>query len=195
MRISVRRETLNLAENKVADRNGNPLMISGVVTYLIEDTRRAALDVVDCHSFIRTQATCVMKVVASKYPYEAPNHEPSLKTVKTGSNVIKEEMRAELQRKVAITGAQIDFFELTDLSYAPEVIFINIVFSSWTEFVCFRLPNRCLSDNKLNQLLLRVIQSSRVLLPSLKERFKVWSRQELNLPEKKELILWEICLL
>jgi regulator of protease activity HflC (stomatin/prohibitin superfamily) len=139
MRISVRRETLNLAQNKVADRNGNPLMISGVVTYLIEDTRRAALDVFDCHSFIRTQATCVLKVVASKYPYEAPNHEPSLKT---GSNVIKEEMRAELQRKVAITGAQIDSFELTDLSYAPEVI--SNCISSWTEFVFFRLHNRCL---------------------------------------------------
>jgi regulator of protease activity HflC (stomatin/prohibitin superfamily) len=102
----------------VADRNGNPLVLSAIVTYYIEDSRRAALDVQNYDVFIKTQATCVLKIIAAQYPYESTDHSPSLKNE---AGMVKEHMRKTLQAKIAVTGARIDSFELTDLSYAPEV--------------------------------------------------------------------------
>ena len=118
--ISTRRNQVHLLKNTVADRNGNPLEISGIVTYNIEDSRRAALDVVDTDSFIKLQATAVLKIVASKYPYESSDHSPCLKNE---ASKIKEEMRECLQTKIAVTGARVLSFELTDLSYAPEIAY------------------------------------------------------------------------
>jgi regulator of protease activity HflC (stomatin/prohibitin superfamily) len=116
--VSTRRNQVHLLRNTVADKNGNPLEISGIVTYMIEDTRRAALDVTDSNSFIKLQATAVLKVVASQYPYESTDHSPSLKTE---AAKIKEEMKTELQHKIRVTGATVLSFELTDLSYAAEI--------------------------------------------------------------------------
>ncbi len=116
--VSTRRNQVHLLRNTVADKNGNPLEVSGIVTYHIEDTRRAALDVTDSHRYIQQQATAVLKVVAAKYPYESSDHSPSLKNE---AAKIKEEMKEELQHKIRVTGGKVISFELTDLSYAAEV--------------------------------------------------------------------------
>jgi len=117
-RVSIRKQVVHLTTIKVLDLNGNPLEISGVVTFQLSDTRRAILDVQNYYNFIKDQASCVLKVVAGRYPYEAPGHAPSLKSEVAH---IKAEMRDALQKKVMVTGATIESFELTDLSYSPEI--------------------------------------------------------------------------
>jgi len=116
--ISTARSAIDLMHVKVADLRGNPLMVSGVVTYFVVDSRKAALDVLDVRTYISTQALAVMKKIASMYPYEAKDGQHSLKTE---ANHLRGTMVKFLQERVNPAGALITNFELTDLAYAPEI--------------------------------------------------------------------------
>jgi hypothetical protein len=72
-RISTRDTTLDIATTTVVERNGNPIQISAVVVYRVEDSYKAALDVEDHNQFIEDQAGAVVKRVSSTFPYESPD--------------------------------------------------------------------------------------------------------------------------
>jgi regulator of protease activity HflC (stomatin/prohibitin superfamily) len=118
IKISTKQQALEVHRTIVADGNGNPIVVAAVVTFRFVDSKKAALDVQDASSFVKTQAMAVLKQVASRYPYESATHQTSLKS-ETG--VIAKEMRDILQAKVEIAGADVASFELSDLSYAPEI--------------------------------------------------------------------------
>ncbi len=118
IKISTKQQAIEVHRTVVADGNGNPIVVAAVVTFRFVDSKKAALDVQDAPSFVRTQAMAVLKQVASRYPYESATHQMSLKS-ETG--VIAKEMRDILQAKVEIAGAEVASFELSDLSYAPEI--------------------------------------------------------------------------
>jgi hypothetical protein len=73
---------VNLALSKVVDGRGNPLDVSGIVSFIIVDSKKAAIDIANYREYIANQALAVMKSVCSKYPYESPEgkvHETSLR--------------------------------------------------------------------------------------------------------------------
>lgn len=115
--VSVKRQTLDLARTTVADGNGNPIIIAAVVTYRYVDSKKVALDIEDAHGFVKTQAMAVLKQVASKYPYESADGH----SLKAEAQAIGGEMVALLQTKVDAAGTEVLAFELSDLSYAPEI--------------------------------------------------------------------------
>lgn len=115
--VSTKRQTLDLARTVVADGNGNPIMIAAVVTYQYVDSIKVALEVEDAYEFVKTQAMAVLKQIASKYPYESQEGH----SLKAEAQAIGREMVAALQMKVDPAGTKIETFELSDLSYAPEI--------------------------------------------------------------------------
>ena len=117
IRVSRRQQTIELPKNTVADGNGNPIIVSGIVTFAFADSKKVGLEVADAHEFVRTQAMAVLKQVASKYPYESREGA----SLKSEASKIGIEMVETLQKKVAPAGTKIISFELSDLSYAPEI--------------------------------------------------------------------------
>ncbi|HLF92925.1 MAG TPA: SPFH domain-containing protein [Planctomycetota bacterium] len=117
IRISRRQQTIELPKNTVADGNGNPIIVSGIVTFAFSDSRKAGLEVENAHEFVRTQAMAVLKQVASKYPYESRDGA----SLKSEAAKIGIEMVETLQKKIDPAGAKAISFELSDLSYAPEI--------------------------------------------------------------------------
>jgi len=93
-------------------------MVSGVVTYQVVESRKAALDVPDTRSYVNTQGLAVMKKIASMYPYEGREGEHSLKTE---ASRLRTQMIEMLQQRVDAAGVLVVNFELTDLAYAPEI--------------------------------------------------------------------------
>jgi len=116
--VSTAMKAVNLENVKVADGRGNPLLLSGVVTYRVRNSKQAALDVQNYESFVSTQGTTVMKRVASMYPYEARGTEPSLKSE---AEHLRQNLISLLQERVNVAGIQVTNFELNDLAYAPEI--------------------------------------------------------------------------
>lgn len=115
--VTIKRQTLELPRTTVADGNGNPIVIAAVVTYRYVDSKKVTLDIEDAHGFVKTQAMAVLKQVASKYPYESPDGH----SLKAEAQAIGAEMVALLQSKVDAAGTEVLAFELSDLSYAPEI--------------------------------------------------------------------------
>lgn len=118
-RIPTRDMTLHVNTSTVVERNGNPILISAVVVYRVEDTRKAALDVENYQSFIEDQAGAVIKRVSAHFPYESANHaEPCLKSE---SEEVTHAYMEELQKAVQPAGIRVLGVRLNDLTYAPEI--------------------------------------------------------------------------
>lgn len=117
--ISTKQQSVDLPETKVIDRKGNPVSISAIVVFRISKVIRAALEVENVNLYVRTQASAVLKEIASQYPYEpGADNGPSLKTA---AESITHEMVEALQAKVSVAGVTICDFMLNELSYAPEI--------------------------------------------------------------------------
>ena len=118
-RISTRDTTLDIATTTVVERNGNPIQISAVVVYRVDESKKAALDVENHNRFIEDQAGAVVKRVSSTFPYESPDKsEPCLKAE---SDEVSEAYVAELQEAVNPAGIRVLGVRLNDLTYAPEI--------------------------------------------------------------------------
>ena len=118
-RIPTRDMTLDIATTTVLEKNGNPIQISAVVVYRVEDSYKAALDVDNYNQFIEDQAGAVVKRCSSQFPYESSDHsEPCLKVE---SDAVTNLFIEELQQAVNASGIRVLGVRLNDLTYAPEI--------------------------------------------------------------------------
>jgi len=74
--VTLKTTSVELSSVKVADVIGNPLVISGVVSYRVVDPTRAALDIINLPTFVKTNAHATLKRVASLFPYETTATHP-----------------------------------------------------------------------------------------------------------------------
>lgn len=111
--ISTARQTMDIKELKVVDAKGNPIMISGNLAYRIYSVRKARVDVQDANTYVYQQAPMVLRKVASRYTYDM------LRSDHGGD--VELSLRQSLQEQVADAGVEVLKFDLTDLSYAPEI--------------------------------------------------------------------------
>jgi len=116
-RVMKTKRAMHLQKEKVVDGNGNPLVVSGIVTFFFESSKRYALNVTNAEAFIQSQATAVMKQIVSRYPYESQKGH----CLKSEPEEIGQELVQILQKKVAVAGARIVSFQFNELSYAPEI--------------------------------------------------------------------------
>ena len=118
-RIPTRDMTLDIATTTVLERNGNPIQISAVVVYRVENSYKAALEVESYRRFIEDQAGAVVKRCSSQFPYEsADDSEPCLKVE---SDEVTASFIRELQEAVNAAGIRVLGVRLNDLTYAPEI--------------------------------------------------------------------------
>lgn len=119
--VSINNRAHELQAIKVADGQGNSLVVSGIITYRVVDSAKACLDMMDhgaLDKYIRTQAHAALKRVASRFPYVSYDGTPSLITEQASLGV---QLAALLQEKVDVAGVTIIAFELSDLAYAAEI--------------------------------------------------------------------------
>lgn len=118
-RVSTQDTTLEVHRTTVVEKNGNPIQISAVVVYRVQDTVKAALDVENYWEFLADQAGAVVKRVASRYPYESVDE--SVPCLKKESETVEADFVQELQHAVAPAGILVLNVRLNDLTYAPEI--------------------------------------------------------------------------
>jgi regulator of protease activity HflC (stomatin/prohibitin superfamily) len=115
--ITTKQQTIEIPKSVVADANANPIITAAICTFRVVDSEKAALGVEDYLAFVRSQAVAVLKQVASKYPYSADNGV----CLKDETTQIGEEMVSVLAEKVEAAGVEVISYEISDLSYAPEI--------------------------------------------------------------------------
>lgn len=118
-KISTRVHNVTSERLKVNDLRGNPIEIASNVVWRVTDTAQALYDVDDYTKFLFIQIESAIRTIGAKYPYDDIEHLET--TLRGNADIVSEELRGELQDRVAVAGITIDECRLTHLAYAQEI--------------------------------------------------------------------------
>lgn len=116
-KISTRIRNHDTGIGKVNDADGNPIEISAVVVWRVEDAARAALAVDDFVEFVVFQTEAAVRHIAGNYPYDATGRV----SLRENADQITAELSAEIDERVRAAGVRIIESRINRLSYAPEI--------------------------------------------------------------------------
>ena len=120
-KISLRARNLNAPTLKVNDKRGNPIEISAVVVWRVQDTARAVFEVDDFENYVRVQAEAAIRHMATQFAYdEGDDLAPGETTLRSGEPAIRA-LRYELQQRFEAAGVAVEDAKLSHLAYAPEI--------------------------------------------------------------------------
>jgi regulator of protease activity HflC (stomatin/prohibitin superfamily) len=121
-KISLKTLTLTSSQQKINDLLGNPIIISIVVIWRVVDTAKAVFDVDNYQEFLSVQSDSALRNIVRKYPYDSTDEAShSEKSLRGSSQEIAENLRQEIQSKVAVAGLEVTEARITHLAYAPEI--------------------------------------------------------------------------
>jgi SPFH domain / Band 7 family len=120
-KISLRSRNLNAPTLKVNDKRGNPVEISAVVVWRVDDTAQAVFNVDDFENYVRVQAEAALRHLATQFAYdEGEDLAPGETTLRSGQAAVLA-LKAELQERFGDAGVMVDDAKLSHLAYAPEI--------------------------------------------------------------------------
>ncbi len=119
--ISLRAHNLNGDKLKVNDLLGNPIEIAVVVVWQVQDTAQALFDVEQFEHFVSVQSESALRMVASRHPYDDGQAGDVLTTLRGSSDVVAQELQAELSTRLTLAGIEVLEARLSHLAYAPEI--------------------------------------------------------------------------
>ncbi len=118
-RISARIRNFESAKLKVNDHEGNPIEIAAVVVWRVVDTAEAAFEVDDFENFVHVQSEAALRNLATQYCYDA--HEEGHMSLRANTVEIAEQLRGEIQARLAKAGVEVLEARISHLAYAPEI--------------------------------------------------------------------------
>ena len=120
-KVSTKTMTLNNAQQKVNDVDGNPVIIGSVVIRKVADPTKAVFNVENYFEYLSTQCDSIIRNSARMYPYDTMRDDDSEMTLRGSSLEIAEKMKSELQEKTFDAGIEILEVRITHLAYAEEI--------------------------------------------------------------------------
>jgi hypothetical protein len=117
--LSLRIRNLDPDVLKVDDANGNPIVISAVITWQIRDAAQAAFDVEDYKGFVDIQAETAVRHVASVFPYDS--YEEGQESLRGAADRVIATLQADLQDRLDVAGVAVLDTRLRRLAYTPEI--------------------------------------------------------------------------
>lgn len=120
-KISLRARNLDSQAIKVNDKLGNPVMISVILVWKVEDTFKAVFDVNNYEHFVGIQSEAATRKLAGLYPYDDIESPGADITLRSGGEEVNHELEKELQERLNIAGIKVIESRISNLAYAPEI--------------------------------------------------------------------------
>lgn len=121
-RISLRARNFDSERVKVNDKLGNPIMISVILVWRVQNTFKAAFEVDNFENFVRVQTDAAVRKMAGSYPYDDWEDSEEYKlTLRSGVNEVNEALEAELAERLEIAGIEVLEARIGYLAYAEEI--------------------------------------------------------------------------
>ena len=121
-KISLRARNFDSERIKVNDKLGNPILITVILVWKVEDTYKAAFEVDVYEEFVRVQTDAAVRKLAGSYPYDNLNeNEKSEITLRSGMDEVNHALEAETTERLAIAGITVLEARIGYLAYAPEI--------------------------------------------------------------------------
>ena len=122
-KISLRASNFDSERLKVNDKLGNPIMISTILVWRVQDTYKAAFDVDNYENFVRVQTDAAVRKLASMYPYDNfadEGHTEDI-TLRSSVNEVSEALEKEIHERLSIAGIEVLEARIGYLAYAQEI--------------------------------------------------------------------------
>jgi len=120
-KVSLRAQNFDSEKIKVNDKLGNPIQISVILVWRVENTFKAAFQVNDYEHFVRVQSDAAVRKLAGTYPYDNFDDEQAEITLRSGLNEINHALERELSERLDIAGLHVIEARIGYLAYAPEI--------------------------------------------------------------------------
>jgi len=117
--VSLRIRNLDTQVLKVNDANGNPIEISAVITWQVDDAAQAVFDVERYEDFVDIQAETAVRHTASVFPYDA--YEEGQLSLRGAADQVITILHDDLQAHLDVAGVTVLDTRLRRLAYAPEI--------------------------------------------------------------------------
>lgn len=119
-KISLRAHNFDSERVKVNDKLGNPILISVILVWQVEDTFKAAFDVNDYEHFVRVQSDAAVRKLANTFAYDNFEDDSEI-TLRSGMEEVNHDLEEELTERLAIAGIKVIEARIGYLAYAEEI--------------------------------------------------------------------------
>ncbi|MBW7877019.1 MAG: SPFH domain-containing protein [Candidatus Cloacimonetes bacterium] len=116
-RLSLRIRNFHGDAIKVNDCKGNPVEISAVVVWEVQNTAQAAFGVDHYERYVEIQTDAALRHIASLYPYD----DESAPSLRGSQEEISASLQAELTERFLNAGVKVLEVRISHLAYAPEI--------------------------------------------------------------------------
>ena len=118
---SLRARNFESEKIKVNDKMGNPIMISVILVWKVEDTFKATFEVDNYENFIKIQTDSAVRKLAGSFPYDHFEDERATVTLSTNFDDVNIALEREVTERLAIAGIVVIESRIGYLAYAPEI--------------------------------------------------------------------------
>jgi regulator of protease activity HflC (stomatin/prohibitin superfamily) len=118
-RFSLRVRNFESSKIKVNDHEGNPIEIAAVVVWRVYETAEAAFEVDDYEHYVKVQSEAAVRNLATQYPYDA--YLDGHKSLRANTAEIADQLKVEVQERLAKAGVEVLEARINHLAYAPEI--------------------------------------------------------------------------
>ncbi len=122
-KISLRARNFDTEKIKVNDHLGNPIIISAVVVWKVDNTAQAAFEVDNYENYVTVQSDAALRTLAGQYPYDNFNEDEShhTLTLRSGGNEVNQVLEEELQERLSMAGISVIEARINHLAYSEEI--------------------------------------------------------------------------
>jgi regulator of protease activity HflC (stomatin/prohibitin superfamily) len=118
-RISLRIRNFEGSQIKVNDLEGNPIEIGAVVVWRVTETAEACFEVDNYEHYVKVQSETAVRNLATQYPYDT--HVDGHKSLRGNTAEVAEQLKVEVQERLAKAGVEVLEARINHLAYAPEI--------------------------------------------------------------------------
>jgi regulator of protease activity HflC (stomatin/prohibitin superfamily) len=119
--LSLKARNLESEKIKVNDKLGNPIMISVILVWRINDTFKASFEVDNYENFVKIQTDSAVRKLAGSFPYDHFEDEKATITLSTNFEDVNKSLENEIVDRLKIAGIEVIEARIGYLAYAPEI--------------------------------------------------------------------------
>ena len=122
-KVSLRARNFDTEKIKVNDHLGNPIIISAVVVWQVDNTAQAAFEVDNYENYVLVQSDAALRTLAGKYPYDNFDEEEAehILTLRGGGDEVNDVLEKALQERLAMAGIKVIEARINHLAYSEEI--------------------------------------------------------------------------
>jgi regulator of protease activity HflC (stomatin/prohibitin superfamily) len=117
--LSLAQANFESASLKINDKRGNPLSVSAIVVYRVNNPAQAIFSVANYTSYLATQVEAALRQAVAQHPYSSAKEGES--SLLLNSDEINDQLTAEIAEAVVVAGIEIVEARINNLAYSVEI--------------------------------------------------------------------------